>query len=446
MDIPLLATFLQIGPAESSILPLIVSGVVLIVMLIMSALVSGSEVAFFSLTPGEIEDLETSQNKSASVVVSLLDKPKALLATILIANNFINVAIIIVSTYLSTQIFPEDLSATSEFLINVVAITFLLLLFGEVIPKIYATKHGMQMSLLMAKPLSVIGKLPPFSWLKIGLVKGTSVISNLGKIKSHNVSTDELTQAVELTIGENADEQDKKIWQDIVRFGEKDVKQIMKPRVDVEAIDVSFSYAEVYEKVAKNKYSRIPVYRESFDKIEGILFIKDLLPFLDEKENFDWQKLTREAFFVPENKKIDDLMNDFQELKMHMAIVVDEYGGTSGIVTLEDVLEEIVGDISDEFDDDDLEYSKLDEFNYIFEGKIALVDIYKILEIDGTQFEEAKSESDTLAGFVIEQAGKILKKGERVKFLNYTFLIEAADTRKVKRIKMTINKIEEDEA
>ena len=426
-------------------MPVVVSTIILVLMLVMSALISGSEVAFFSLGPADIEELENSQNKSASVVIKLLDKPKALLATILIANNFINVAIIIVSTFLSTQIFPSDLSATAEFLINVVAITFLLLLFGEVIPKIYATKNGMKMSLLMAKPLSVIGKVPPFSWLKIGLVKGTAVISNLGKVKSHNVSTDELTQAVELTSGENADVQDKKIWQDIVRFGEKDVKQIMKPRVDVEALDVSYTYAEVYEQIAKNKYSRIPVYKESFDNIEGILFIKDLLPYLDEKEDFKWQKLIREAFFVPENKKIDDLMNDFQEMKMHMAIVVDEYGGTSGIVTLEDVLEEIVGDISDEFDDDDLEYSKLDDYNYIFEGKTALVDIYKILEIDGNEFEEAKSESDTLAGFVIEQAGKILKKGERVKFLNYTFHIEAADARKVKRIKMTINKIEEDE-
>lgn len=440
MDIPLFTTLLQISSDGTAVMPIVVSAIVLVVMLVVSALISGSEVAFFSLCPTDMEELENSQNKSSDVVVKLLNKPKDLLAIILIANNFINVAIIVVSTFLSTIIFPVDsLSTTSKFLIDVVAITFLLLLFGEVIPKIYATKNGKKMSLLMAKPLFVLGKIPPFSWLKSGLVKGTSVISNLGKVKSHNVSTDELTQAVELTIGESADISDKKIWQDIVRFGEKDVKQIMKPRVDVEAIDSSTSFQEMYAILEKNKYSRIPVYKESFDKIEGIFFIKDLLPYLDEKEDFEWQKLMREAFFVPENKKIDDLMNDFQELKMHMAIVVDEYGGTSGIVTLEDVLEEIVGDIADEFDDDDLEYSKLDDFNYIFEGKTALVDVYKIIEIEGTEFENAKSESDTLAGFVIEQAGKILKKGERVKFLNYTFHVEAADTRKVKRIKLTIN-------
>lgn len=406
----------------------------------MSALVSGSEVAFFSLGPAELEELENDQSKSSKIAIDLLDKPKHLLAVILIANNFINVGIIVLSTYISAIVFPKVvLGDTLKFLVDVIAITFLLLLFGEVIPKIYATKNGKKMSLLMAKPLSFVSKLPPFSWLRLGLVKGTSVISNLGKVKSHNVSTDELTQAVELTIGEHADQNDKKIWQDIVRFGEKDVKQIMKPRVDVEAINVEASFEDIYQKLAETNFSRIPVFKETFDNIEGILFIKDLLPYLDEKADFEWQKLTREAFFVPENKKIDDLMNDFQELKMHMAIVVDEYGGTSGIVTLEDVLEEIVGDIADEFDDDDLAYSKLDEFNYIFEGKTPLVDIYKVLEIDGNEFEEAKSESDTLAGFAIEQAGKILKKGEKVKFSNYVFHIEAADSRKVKRVKLTIN-------
>lgn len=444
MDIPVIHQSLAAISWEVSMIPLIVGTIILIVLLAMSALVSGSEVAFFSLGPVDLEELETSKSKSAQVAVHLLDKPKQLLAIILIANNFINVGIIVLSTYLSTMVFPDgSISTVAKFLIDVVVITFLLLLFGEVIPKIYATKHGMQLSLLMAKPLNFVGKLPPFSWLKMGLVQGTSVISNLGKKRSHKISTDELTQAVELTIGESEDQLDKKIWQDIVRFGEKDVKQIMKPRVDVEAVDIEIPYNEVYEIIAETKYSRIPVINGSFDKIEGILFVKDLLPFLNEEDNFKWQALIREPFFVPENKKIDDLMNNFQELKMHMAVVVDEYGGTSGIVTLEDVLEEIVGDISDEFDDDDLSYSKLDDFNYVFEGKTALIDLYKVLEIDGIEFEEAKSESDTLAGFVIEQAGKILKKGERVKFNHYTFQIEAADARKVKRIKLTINQPKE---
>ena len=441
MDIPLQHSLLVIESSQSG--PIIIGCIILILLLAVSALVSGSEVAFFSLGPADLEELDNSQAKSASVAIKLLDKPKQLLATILIANNFVNVAIILVSTYLSDMAFP--FSGVTKFLIDVIGITFLLLLFGEVIPKIYATKHGMQMSLLMAKPLSIVSKLPPFSWLKLGLVRGTSVISNLGKLRSHNVSTDELTQAVELTIGESADLNDKKIWQDIVRFGEKDVKQIMKPRVDVEAVDISVSFKELYKRLEETRFSRVPIYNDTFDKIEGVLFIKDLLPHLDKEDDFKWSKLIREAFFVPENKKIDDLMNDFQEMKMHMAIVVDEYGGTSGIVTLEDVLEEIIGEISDEFDEDDLAYSKLDEFNYIFEGKTPLVDLYKVLEIEGSEFEEAKSESDTLAGFLIEQSGKILKKGEKIKFLNYSFQIEAADARKVKRIKLTINQIKDEQ-
>jgi gliding motility-associated protein GldE len=420
-------------------LPLIIGFVLLILLLACSALISGSEVAFFSLSPAEIEEIENKEEKASKLTISLLDQPKDLLAIILITNNFINVGIIILSTFLSSLLFPpESMSSLAKFLIDVIAITFLLLLFGEVIPKIYATKHGKQLSLLMAKPLYFIGKVPPFSWLKLFLVKGTSVISNLGKKKSLKISSDELNDAVELTIGEEGDEKEKKIWKDIVKFGEKDVKQIMKGRVDVDGLDVSINFKELYERLSELRYSRIPVYEESFDNIKGILFVKDLLPYIGENENFEWQSLIREPYFVPENKKIDDLMNNFQEMKMHMAIVVDEYGGKSGIVTLEDVLEEIVGDIADEFDEDDLFYSKLDEFNYVFEGKTPLVDIYKVLGIEGLEFEEAKSESDTLAGFVIEQAGKILKKGERIQFSNFVFQIEAADTRKVKRIKITI--------
>ena len=426
--------------SQIEILPLIIGFVLLLILLMMSALISGSEVAYFSLAPSDLEDLEIDKSKSSDIVLKLLERPKRLLAVILIANNFINVAIIILSTYISAKIFPEgSISSLTHFLINVVVITFLLLLFGEVIPKIYATKHGRQMSLLMAKPLNFLVNAPPFSWLVSGLVKGTSVISKLGKPKALNVSTDELSQAVELTIGEDGDDEDKKIWHDIVRFGEKDVKQIMAPRVDVEAFDVSMSMKEVLERIEATKFSRLPVYDGSFDKIEGVLFIKDLIPHIEESQ-FEWNKVIREPFYVPENKKIDDLMVNFQEKKMHMAIVVDEYGGTSGIVTLEDVLEEIVGEITDEFDEDDLTYSKLDDYNYVFEGKTPLVDIYKVLEIDGAEFEEVNSESDTLAGFVIEQAGKILKKGEKVRFNDYTFKIEAADTRKVKRIKLTIHK------
>lgn len=412
-----------------------------------SALVSGAEVAFFSLTPADKEAIGEQSGKGPETTLALLEKPRGLLATILITNNFINVAIILLSSYLSNQLLPEsDIDPKWKFAIDVIAITFVLLLFGEVIPKVYSAKNGKRVALLMAVPLNFIGKTFPFSLLRKGLVQGTDVINRRIKKRVKELSPDDLADAIELASSGYEDKRDLEIYQGIVEFGKKDVKQIMRPRMDVEAFEIQISYLEVMEVLTKDKHhSRIPVYRESFDKIEGILFVKDLLPYLDEKENFNWQELIREPYFVPENKKIDDLLKSFQERKMHMAIVVDEYGGTSGIVTLDDVLEEIVGDISDEFDDDNLKYSKLDDFNYVFEGKTALIDMYKVLNIDGEVFEEAKSESDSIAGFVIEQAGKILKKNERVTFENYTFTIEAADSRKVKRIKITIHPIKNNE-
>ncbi len=406
-------------------------------------MVSGAEVAFFSLGPVDIDDIEGRKGKSSKMVTTLLDKPKDLLAIILIANNFINVSIIIIATFLSNEIFPEGtISPSSKFLIDVVVITFFLLLFGEVIPKIYATKQSLKLSLIMALPLYYLGRVFPFSILKNGLVKGTSVLSKIGRKKALNISSDELEEALKLTKDETFD--DHKILEGIVKFGNKDVKQIMKPRLDVDAVEYSLDFHGLYSELLESNYSRLPVYADSFDKIEGVLVLKDLLPYLDETAEFKWQELIREPYFVPENKKIDDLLNSFQEMKMHMAIVVDEYGGTSGIVTLEDVLEEIVGDISDEFDEDELTYSKLDDHNYVFEGKTPLIDVYKVLEIQGEEFEEAKSESDTIAGFVIEQAGKILKKNEKITFKNYDFTVESADSRKVKRIKLTIKSNEED--
>lgn len=418
--------------------------VVIVVLLVCSALISGAEVAFFSLTPADKESIHESSGKAAETTLALLQKPRGLLATILISNNFINVGIILLSTELSDIFFPETaLNGTVKFLFDVVVITFILLLFGEVIPKVYSAKNGKRVALLMAIPLSVIGRTFPFNVLKRGLVQGTDIINRRVKKRIKELSTDDLADAIELASSVHSDKRDLEIYQGIVEFGKKDVKQIMQPRLDVEAFEVSRSYGEILELLNSdgkmNPHSRIPIYKESFDHIEGILFVKDLLPYLDESPDFEWQKLIREPYFVPENKKIDDLLISFQERKMHMAVVVDEYGGTSGLVTLDDVLEEIVGDISDDFDNEDLMYSKLDDFNYVFEGKTALIDMYKVLDIDGEIFEEAKSESDTIAGFAIEQAGKILKKNERVTFENYTFTVEAADSRKVKRIKVTIH-------
>ncbi|WP_027419097.1 gliding motility-associated protein GldE [Crocinitomix catalasitica] len=417
--------------------------VFIILLLFASALVSGAEVAFFSLTPSDQEKIGEQPGKAAETTILLLQKPKSLLAIILITNNFINVAIIILCSYLSSTIFPPDqVDSLIKFLIDVVAITLILLLFGEVIPKVYSAKNGQKVALFMAVPLKVIGNTFPINLLKKGLVQGTSLINKKVKKRVKDLSPDDLAGAIELASEALDDKRDLEIYQGIVEFGKKDVKQVMRSRMDVEAVEVNLNFHELLNRVVGKKgnshFSRVPVYKESFDHIVGVLFVKDLLPYAEEKENFDWKALAREPYFVPENKKIDDLLKSFQERKMHMAIVVDEYGGTSGIVTLDDVLEEIVGEISDEFDDEDLTYSKLDDNNYIFEGKTALIDMYKVLEIDGDRFEEAKAESDTIAGFIIEQAGKILKKNERVVFEHYTFTVEAADSRKIKRVKLTI--------
>lgn len=434
----------------SAIGPLIFMILIVIVLLACSALVSGAEVAFFSLTPTDKESIAEKNDKQALTTLALLKKPRGLLATILITNNFINVAIILVSTLISNEVFPATPeNATIKFIVDVFIITFVLLLFGEVIPKVYSSKNGKSVALLMAIPLNIIGRTFPFNLMKKGLVQGTEVINRRIKKRIKGLSTDDLADAIELASTGYEDKRDLEIYQGIVEFGKKDVKQIMRSRLDVHAFEANLTYEKIMEELNNDgkmtHYSRIPVYRESFDHIEGILFVKDLLPFLDEEPGFDWRKLIREPYFVPENKKIDDLLKSFQERKMHMAIVVDEYGGTSGIVTLDDVLVEIVGDISDDYDDEDLMYSKLDDYNFVFEGKTALIDMYKVLEIDGDVFEEAKSESDTIAGFVIEQAGKILKKNERVTFENYTFTVEAADNRKVKRIKVTILPLKNDD-
>lgn len=432
---PLLAT----TGFNSELFALIVSFIVLGILLICSALVSGSEVAYFSLSPTDIKNLEESESKQSKYAIKLIQTPKVLLANILIANNFINVGIVMLSAYLTNLLIPEgSISALSMFLIQVVAITFVILLIGEVLPKVYATKNNIKLAKNMAMPLYFTGNFFLIKWLRKILVWGTGLISNDNQKKSLNVSADELEHALEITKDENTGEDEHRILKGIVKFGNTEVKQIMKSRVDVIAFEVNMSYSEITAQIMEHGFSRIPVYEDSFDNIKGVLYIKDLLPYIDKEKNFVWQKLLREPYYVPENKKIDDLLKSFQEKKMHLAIVVDEYGGTSGIVTLEDVLEEIVGDITDEFDDEDLVYSKLDENNFVFEGKISLIDMYRVLAIDGKEFEDAKGDAESLAGFLIEQSGKILKKNERVIYGRYTFTIEAADKRRVKRVKVTI--------
>lgn len=418
--------------------------VLIIILLLLSALVSGSEVAFFSLTPTEKEELVNDKSKNSQRVIALLDRPKKLLATILIANNFINVGIVILSTALMSKIFDGTvLSETVQLIIQVGVVTFVILLIGEVVPKVYATKHGLYFAKAMSGPISATRIF--FKPLTYVLVNSTSFIDKRVKKKANDISVDHLEHALILTAEESTgDAKESQILQGIVRFGNTDVKQIMTPRIDTVCLDVASNYFEIMESIKHSGFSRIPVYETSVDKIEGVLYVKDLLKFLEEGENFNWQALIRKPFFVPENKKIDDLLREFQDSKVHMAVVVDEYGGTSGIVTFEDILEEIVGEISDEFDDDDIAYSKLDESNYVFEGKTPLNDVYRVIGINGDEFESAKGESDTLAGFIMEISGKILRKKEKISFLNYDFLIEAADKKRVKQIKMTINEIESD--
>jgi len=399
---------------------------------------SGSEVAFFSITASDKINLVEEETTNNNRILLLLSTPKKLLATILIANNFINVAIVMVSTFVADNLINNNaLSGTSQFIIHVVLITFIILLFGEVIPKVYATKYNVKFAKTMALPIyymSIIFK--PISQL---LISSTSIIDKRVTKKTNAVSVDELEHALDLTKDSVETEEEKKILEGIVQFGNTDVKQIMTPRTDVIAIDYSNDFTTLLKEIKNSKFSRLPVYEDSIDNVNGILYIKDLIPYIEKKKSFKWNHLIRDPKFVPENKKLDDLLKEFQEEKKHIAIVVDEYGGTSGIVSLEDVLEEIVGDITDEFDEEDLVYSKLDDQNYVFEGKTTLIDMYRTMNIDGDEFEKMKGEADTIAGFCIEQAGKILLKNEKLSFDRYTFTVEAADKRRIKQVKVTIN-------
>ncbi len=411
-----------------------------LILVVLSALLSGSEVAMFSISNKQRFDLED-QNKNANKrVLTLLKEPKKLLATILIANNFINVSIVMASNFVFNNLIIEgSISDTMNFIIQVIVITFLILLFGEVIPKVYANNYNLKFSKFMAIPLQLLKKLfYPISQI---LVNSTNLIDKRIEKRKESIQANELEHALNLTVDSVDNEDEKKILEGIVKFGNTDVKQIMTPRTDVISFEITTPFNELMSELKEIKYSRIPVFEDSFDKIKGILYAKDLLGKMNEKKNFKWPNLLREPKFVPENKKLDDLLKEFQEEKTHIAIVVDEYGGSSGIVSLEDVLEEIVGEITDEFDEEDVNYKKLDELNYIFDGKTTLIDIYKLLDIDGGIFEKEKGESDTIAGFCIEQAGKILLKNEKISFDRYTITVEAADKRRIKKVKITINEV-----
>ena len=423
---------------------IVINAIALIFLVIASALISGTEVAFFSLSQTDLNIL-SNQAKGENIVVKLLERPRKLLATVLIANNFINILIVLLFATLAENLFGDfDYQLTLfyfqipiRFLIEVILVTFLILLFGEVLPKIYASRNALFFSRKMSKFINFINTiLTPFSMPLIWLTK--FIEKNLGNMNSHfNVET--LSQALELTSEGATTKEEQKILEGIVNFGNTETVQIMTPRIDIFAISVEEPFEEVLKKILEKGYSRNPVYKDNIDTIIGVLYAKDLLAHLN-KTSFKWQNLVRAAFFVPENKKLDDLLDDFRGRKNHLAIVVDEYGGTCGLVTLEDVIEEIVGDINDEFDDEDLSYSKIDEHNYIFEGKTTIKDFCRVLDDEDEDiFEQEKGESETLAGFILEISGKFPKKGEKIIFKNYTFTIEAMDKKRIKQIKATRN-------
>ena len=426
----LLLIFLEINTS------FLVIFVLLFILLLCSALISGAEVALFSLKKGDIETADADSSKSIILITSLLERPKKLLATILVANNFINIAIVILFAYIGQFLFSSIENEVFRFLLEVICATFLILLFGEIIPKIYASRNSLKFSIAIARPLRFLDVV--FSPISIPLQFITNQIQNgLGKQKS-NISVDQLSQALELTNDDNTTKEEQQILQSIVSFGNTDTKQVMRPRMDIFAVNIDAEFNTIIPEIINNGYSRIPVFEENIDKVVGILYVKDLLPHLN-KKIFDWKTILREPFFVPENKKLDDLMQEFQIKKVHLAIVVDEYGGTSGVISLEDIIEEIVGDISDEYDVDDLNFSKIDENNYRFDGKTSLKDIYKILSIeDNSLFEDKKGEAETIAGFILELSGGFPRVGSEINFGNYVFTIEAIDKKRIKQIRLTI--------
>lgn len=411
--------------------------VAVLFLLVFSGLVSGSEIAYFSLLPKDLEEEYSPNSAALSRVKKLLHDQKRLLATILVANNLVNVGLILLTTLVVNQLINfSSLPNYVSFGIQVIGITFIILLFGEVIPKIYATKNALFLSKFMSFPLSFLSfVLYPLSYI---LMTFSSVIDKHIKQRGLDVTVEDLSNALDLTSDIKEDNDEHKILKGIIKFGETNVKQIMTARVDVVALDKNLPFSSVMDTILDSGYSRIPVFEDSFDTIVGVMYIKDLLAHI-EKEDFEWTTLIRAPFFVPENKKLDDLLAEFQEKKMHLAIVVDEYGGTSGIVSLDDILEEIVGEISDEFDDDDISYSKLDNNNYVFDGKTALNDVFKVINIDDDEFfRDKKIDAETLAGLVIEIAEKIPQKNEKIILKNLTFTVEASDKRRVKRIKLTV--------
>lgn len=430
MDIPLLVIGFET--------PETIKVFILLLLLLSSALVSGSEVAFFSLSPSYIKEAVNATSKPLRIIAHLRKNPRRLLAIILLLNNLINIATVLLFASMTSLFFESITQLGLRFFVEVGLITTVVLLFGEILPKIYANKNPEGFARLMSIPIHMLDKYVffaltyPMSYLTLILQK------RLGKTGS-NISVDHLSQALEMTDDSETTKDEQKILKGIVTFGNTDTKQVMCPRIDVFALDEETSFTEVVAQIVNKGFSRVPVYRETIDTVIGVLYVKDLLPHFD-KSNYEWTKLLRVPYFVPENKKLDDLLQEFQVKRIHLAVVVDEYGGTSGVISLEDVIEQIVGDISDEFDETDISYSKLNDNTFVFDGKTSLQDFYAVTKISNDDdFEQKKGESETIAGFLLEQLGSFPKVNTTFRFKNVVFTIEAVDRKRIKQVKVQLD-------
>ena len=420
---------------------ILVSLFVIVILLFFSALISGSETSFFSLNSVQLDEIDLMNTPKSKLLIRLLNKPKQLLATILIANNFINVAIVILSAFIIGLVFDFTEFPIIGFVIEIVLVTFILLLLGEIIPKIYANQYNVKFALMVTKPLSFIHKiLLPLSRV---LAFSTAIVDKRITKKGHDISKSELDDAIELTVGEDSSKEEKDMLKGIVKFADMETSEIMKARVDISAINYTDTFNDVMGMLIKSGYSRIPVFQESLDKIVGILYIKDLLPYFDEPSKFEWTHLIRQVFFIPENKKVNELLQEFRKKKIHLAIVVDEYGGTSGLITLEDILEEIVGEINDEFDLEhaNIDFEKINNTTFVFAAKTSIIDFSKVLEIDEDIFDDIEGDYDSLAGLFLEIFGNIPQKGSIVNFQDYQFEVIELDYKRIKRIKVKVGDI-----
>jgi len=442
MDEPpvnLLIVFLQFlnqNFDSMSVFSLVLDLFLLLVLISLSAIFSSSENAFFSINSAQLEELVSVENAKSKSIQYFHQHPKKLLGTILIANTFVNIAVVMVTTSIFTILFDFSANPIIGFLLEVVVVTFLLVLLGEVIPKIYAFQHNMKVANFVAVPMYTVYQF--FLPLVYVLESTTAVLDKRITKRGHILSVDELSHAIDITTEKGAPKQEKSILKGIVNFGNTTVKQIMSQRPDMVAVDENLNFKQLMLTVVDSGYSRIPVFKNNLDQIEGILFTKDLLPLLY-LDDYNWKTLLRPAFFVPETKKIDDLLKEFQSKRMHLAIVVDEFGGTSGLISMEDILEEIFGEINDEFDDEEQIYSKLNDHTFVFEAKMLIHDVCRHLEIDSEVFDEVRKEADTLGGLLLEINGDIPKYGQEIQFNEFVFKVEAVDKRRIKRVKITIN-------